>query len=118
MNSNLKTRNPVFVAYAAAAALACALLTSNAYADDQARSETVKFADLDLSTQVGVEALYDRIHAAARRVCAQPGSLVAGSTWCMKKAEGDAVGKVNAPLLIAYYQKKTGSPPQTLTANR
>jgi UrcA family protein len=117
MNSNLKTHSPVFVAYAAAAALACVLLASNAYADDQARSETVKFADLDLSTQVGVEALYDRIHAAARRVCVQPGSLVSGST-CMRKAEGEAIGKVNAPLLTAYYQKKTGSHPQTLTAKR
>lgn len=117
MNSNVRTHNRVFVAYAAAAALACVLLASNAYANDQARTETVKFADLDLNTQVGVEALYERIHAAARRVCVPAGSLVSGST-CMRKAEGDAIGKVNAPLLIAYYQQKTGSHPQTLTANR
>jgi UrcA family protein len=118
MNSKLKTRNPVFVAYAAATALTCVLLASNAYADDQPRSETVKFADLDLSTQAGAEALYDRIHAAARHVCTQPGSLVWSGSACMRKAESEAIGKVNAPLLVAYYQKKTGSRPQTLTANR
>ena len=116
MYSNVKTHNPVFVAYAAATALACVLLASTAHAD-QVRAETVKFADLDLTTQVGVEALYDRIHAAARRVCVQPGSLVPGST-CMRKAEGEAIGKVDAPLLAAYYQKKTGSRPQTLIAKR
>jgi hypothetical protein len=36
----------------------------------------------------------------------------------MRKAESEAVGKVNAPLLIAYFEKKTGTHPQTLTANR
>jgi UrcA family protein len=117
MNSNVKTHKSVFVHYAAATALACALLASNAYADDQVRTETVKFADLDLSTQAGVEALYNRIHAAARHVCVQRGSLMSG-TVCIRKAEGEAIGKVNAPLLTAFYQKKTGSRPQTLTAKR
>ena len=84
----------------------------------QARSETVKFADLNLGTQSGVEALYGRIHAAARRVCQEPPGEQAGVKKCMTKAEGDAIGKVNAPMLTAFYQKRNGSEPQTITANR
>ena len=118
MNSNVKTDNRTIRAYAIAMWLACALVASNAYADDQVRSETVKFADLNLGTPAGVEALYGRVHAAARRVCDQPAGGQAGIRACMTKAESEAIGKVNVPLLTAFYQKKTGSHPQTITANR
>jgi len=115
---NTKTKNRTTHAYAAAAWLACALVASNAQADDQARTETVKFADLNLSSQAGVEALYGRIHSAARRVCDQPAGELASVKACMTKAESEAIGKVNVPLLIAYYQKKTGNHPLTLAAKR
>jgi UrcA family protein len=118
MNSNVKTANRTIVGYAAAMALACVLVASNARAGDEVRSETVKFADLNLGSQAGVEALYGRIHAAARRVCDQPAGEQAGIRACMGKAESEAIGKVNVPLLTAFYQKKTGSHPQTITANR
>jgi UrcA family protein len=117
MNSNTKSHNPSLVGYAAAAWLACVLAAASAYADDQSRSETVKFADLDLNTQAGVETLYDRVHAAARRVCIRAGSLGPASN-CVREAEGAAIGKVNTPLLTAYYQKKAGIHSQPLTANR
>ena len=118
MNSNVKTDNRTIRAYSIAMWLACALVASNAYADDQVRSETVKFADLNLGTPAGVEALYGRVHAAARRVCEQPAEQLAATRACMTKAESEAIGKVNVPLLTAFYQKKTGSHPQTITANR
>jgi UrcA family protein len=118
MNSNVKTANRTILGYAAAMALACVSVAFNAHADDQVRSETVKFADLNLSTPAGVEALYGRIHAAARRVCDQPPGELAATRACMTKAESEAIGKVNAPLLTAFYQKKTGSHPQTIIANR
>jgi UrcA family protein len=118
MNSNVKTLNPSFVACLTAMWLACVLLVSNAHANDQVRSETVKFADLDLSTPAGAEALYGRIHAAARRVCDLSPAWPTVVNACMRKAESEAVGKVNAPLLIAYFEKKTGAHPQTLTAKR
>jgi UrcA family protein len=117
MNSNVKTENRTILACAAAMWLACTLVASNAHAGDS-RSETVKFADLDVSTQAGAEALYGRIHAAARHVCDQPAGELEAVASCMKKAESDAIGKVNAPLLTAFYQKKTGIPPQTITARR
>ena len=87
MNSNVKTVNCNILGYAAAMALACGLIVSNAHAGDEARSETVKFADLDLSSSQGVEALYRRIHAAARRVCDQPAGEQAGVGRCMRKTE-------------------------------
>jgi len=118
MKSNVKTVNRPILAYAAAMWLACGLAASHAHAGDEARSETVKFADLNLSSAQGVEALYGRIHAAARRVCDQPAGEQAGIGRCMRKAESAAIGKVNVPLLTAFYQKKTGSQPPTITANR
>jgi len=117
MNSNVRAVNRSTFGYAAAMWLACGLIAFNAHAGD-VRSETVKFADLDLSTQTGVEALYGRIHAAARRVCDQPPGEQAGVSGCMTKAESNAIGQVNIPLLTAFYQKKTGTQPQTITANR
>jgi UrcA family protein len=118
MNSNVKTENRTILACGAAMLLACTLVASNARAGDDSRSETVKFGDLNVNTQAGVEALYGRIHAAARHVCDQPAGELAAVTSCMRKAESDAIGKVNAPLLTAFYQNKTGVPPQTITARR
>jgi UrcA family protein len=117
MNSNVKAVNRSTLACVTAMWLACVLIASNARAAD-VRSETVKFADLNLSTQAGVEALYGRIHAAARRVCEQPAGEQAAVGACMRKAESSAIGTVNLPLLTAFYQKKTGTPPQTITASR
>lgn len=118
MNSNVKTLNRTVLAYATAMWLACGLVASNAYADDQARTETVRFGDLNVSTPAGAEALYGRIHAAARRVCEQPTGNLAGIRSCVTKAESEAIGKLSLPMLTAYYEKKTGNHPQVFTANR
>jgi UrcA family protein len=98
--------------------LACVLLASNVYADEQVRTETVRFADLNVGAPAGAEALYGRIHAAARRVCEQPTRDLAGIRSCVTKAESEAIGKLSLPLLTAYYEKKTGNHPQVFTANR
>ena len=118
MNSNVKTENRNILAYAAAMWLACVVVAFNAHADEQPPSETVKFADLNLGSQAGVEALYSRIHAAARRVCEQPAGEATATGRCMEKAESQAIAKVNVPLLTAFYDKKTGRHPQTVTASR
>lgn len=118
MNSSIKIGNRNILRYTRALCLACVLCASGAHAGEQVRSETVKFADLNLGTSAGVEALYGRIHAAARRVCDQPSEALRAVRACMTKAESDAIGKVNVPLLTAFYQKKTGNYPQALIANR
>jgi UrcA family protein len=117
MNSKVKTESRNKVCSALAMSVACVLIAFNARAADD-RSETVKFADLNVNTQAGVEALYGRIHAAARRVCDQPAGEQSGIRSCMSKAEASAIAKVNTPLLTAFYQKKTGTQPQTITASR
>jgi UrcA family protein len=117
MKSKFQTVDRPILAYAAALWLACGLVAPNAFASDS-RSETVKFADLDLSAPGGVEALYGRIHAAAWRVCIQPAGELAAVGRCMRKTEADAVGKVNVPALTAFYQTKTASFPKTVTAHR
>ena len=98
--------------------LACVLVTVNAHAGNQVRSETVKFADLNLGSPAGVEALYGRIRAAARRVCYQPNGQMWAYTACVTKAQSDAVAKVNVPLLTELFERKTGNHPQTIIANR
>ena len=118
MNSNVKTASRTIRGCAVAMALACVWVASNTHADEPVRSETVKFADLNLDTWAGVEALYTRIHAAAWRVCEQPAGEAAATGPCMRKTESEAIVKANVPLLTALYQKKTGNHPQTITANR
>ena len=65
----LKITNRAFVAHSTAMLLAGVLVVSNAAAAEQFRAETVKYQDLNVATPAGVEALYRRIHFAARRVC-------------------------------------------------
>ena len=117
MKSNVKIIGRPILGYAVSMWLACGLVASNAHAGDS-HSETVKFADLNLGSPEGVEVLYGRIHAAARRVCDQPAGELTAIGRCVRKTEADAVSKVNVPLLTALYQKKTGSQAPTITANR
>lgn len=118
MNSNVKTKDRTLRTYAMAMWLAGTLIVSSAYAGDEVRTERVKYADLNLDSSAGVEALYGRIHAAARHVCDQPAEAVANVKACMRKAESEAIGKVNVPLLSAFYAAKTGSPPLPIIAKR
>jgi UrcA family protein len=119
MGSKLQTINRAFLAHSTAMLLAGMLVASNALADEQVRSETVKFQDLNVGTPAGVEALYSRIHSAAKLVCAPPaGWEKFGPTVCIRKAEADAIAKVNLPLLTAYYRMKTGDHKETIAANR
>jgi UrcA family protein len=117
MNANVKSDSRTILAHVVALWLACALVASNAVASDT-RSESVKFGDLNLSSQAGVETLYERIHAAAKRVCEQPAGELGATRSCVKKAEGEAIGKVNLPLLTALYEQKTGTHPQSIIASR
>jgi UrcA family protein len=79
-------------------------------------SVVVKYADLNLSSPEGANALYRRINAAARDVCRSydlgSGSfkLAAGSDPCVRKAIADAVTKVGHPALLAIYNAKHPQP--------
>jgi UrcA family protein len=119
MSSNFQTVNRTFLTHSAAALLACVLLVSNALAAEPVRAETVKFGDLNLGTPAGVEALYSRIHAAARRVCSQTDPVMRAAVIpCAGHAEAKTIEKLNLPSLTAYYRTKTGKHTETTVAKR
>ena len=120
MNSKLQIVQKTFLVQSAAILLACVLVASNALADEQVRSETVKFQDLNVGTPAGAEALYSRIHSAAVRVCSPSGGRLEeiGAAECVKDSEAKAIKKAGLPLLTAFYQMKTGTYRETVTAER
>ena len=65
-------------------------------------TKTVRFADLDLSTGIGAERLYERIAAAARIVCR--GAPHAAVRECRARAVDDAVSAVGSPLLSSIHR--------------
>jgi UrcA family protein len=117
MYSNIKTP----LALATALLLTCVWGASGAFADEEARSEKVKFQDLNVDTQEGVQALYTRIHTAAKHVCSDSDPVLRSAAGaCARAAEGNAIAKLNLPQLTAYYQvkTKTGGHTQPLVAAR
>jgi UrcA family protein len=119
MNSKIKNRIPL--AFATAMLLTCMWGASSTFADEQVRSERVKFQDLNVDTPEGVQALYGRIHAAAKRVCTESDPALWGAEGpCARKAVGKAIEKLNLPQLTAYYEikTKTGEHTQPLVAAR
>ena len=120
MRSNHQTLNRGFLACSTAVLLASVLVVSNAVASELVRSETVKFQDLNVNTPAGVEALYSRIHLAAKHVCTVQGDWEQriAARACAKDAEARAIRKVNLPSLTAYYRVKTGDHTETLASNR
>jgi UrcA family protein len=83
---------------------ACAVATARS--DDQSVTRTVSFADLDLSRDAGVAALYGRIRAAAWEVCGQPDSRqlqeYMRSRRCAEQAIARALRDANVPPLSGY----------------
>jgi UrcA family protein len=119
MGSKLRTINRASLAYSIAMLLVGVLVVSNALADEQVRTETVKFQDLNVGTTAGVEALYSRIHSAARRVCSETDPVLqAAAIACARNAEAKAIEKVNLPLLTAYYRMKNGGRQEAIVAGR
>jgi UrcA family protein len=118
MNSSIKTRIPL--ALATAMLWTCLGGASGALAEE-VRSETVKFHDLNVGTPEGVQALYGRIHAAAKRVCVESDPIMRpAERACVATAESNAIDKLNLPQLTAYYKIKTksGDHTQPLVAAR
>lgn len=119
MKSNVKPGIPL--ACATALWLTCVFGACNALADEPVRTEMVKFRDLNVNTREGAQALYARIHAAAKRVCSETDpSRMPAEIACIDRAESNAVEKLNLAQLTAYYKMKTktGDYAQPLVASR
>ena len=110
--------NRVSLALATAVLFAFAA-ASTVPANEQVRAETVKFADLNMDSPAGVQALYDRIHAAAKRVCSDSDPLQhVAEASCTSKAEARAIDKLSLPQLTAFYKTLSTGQSQPLIANR
>ena len=76
------------------------------------RSETVRFADLDLNKQADAVILYQRIQRAAAHVCSNFDSphpfLQDIYADCRQLAIEDAVARVNRPTLSAHAHSLDG----------
>ncbi len=76
---------------------------------DQQPAVAVRFGDLDLNTDSGVQTLLHRIQIAADKVCeryARPGSILPATVHqsCVRAAIQDAVLKIDSTPLTAYYK--------------
>ncbi len=76
-------------------------------ADSETRSETVRYADLDLSGQAGVKTLTARIKGAAQNVCGPAPSgpgLATDYNTCVTSAVDHAIAGVRRPIVTALNQ--------------
>lgn len=82
---------------------------------------TVDFADLDLSRPAGAEALYQRLRAAASRVCGDPDARRLEERVqrgvCREQAIERAVAGIGSRSFSAWYAaRKSGTTPGELVA--
>jgi UrcA family protein len=96
-----------------ATTLACGLQTA-AKADraSDSRSMTVRYDDLNLSSQAGVTKLYARIRRAAKHVCSDSGGSIVPqlryeARRCTAQAIDAAVKKVNNRILTAMHEQQS-----------
>ena len=108
MNTNTaSTHLRGLIAAAVLGTLAAGFAGVSAAADNsEVRSETVHYADLNLSSPQGAAALYRRIKWAARDVCGWNDDVLemqADARACVEKAIADAVTRVGRLELTAIY---------------
>jgi len=93
-----------------------AAVSATAVASDPTR-QTVKFADLNISTPEGASALYTRIHEAAAAVCSHYiFTTDDAADRCVRDSTAKAVTRVNQPALYAVYNTKNKKPLPVLLA--
>jgi UrcA family protein len=81
--------------------------TANAASPDEVPSTVVKYGDLNLSTDLGVQVLYHRIMRAAEQVCPgasiQPLTARAKVQACRDEAVARAIRQIDNSQLAALY---------------
>jgi UrcA family protein len=90
--------------------------------DPQHRTELVKFADLDVTSERGAARLFQRLNSAANHVCRdfrdwhQP-LMRSQRLECENQAIGAAVGAIDAPA-VTNIAREHGVEPRNLPATR
>jgi UrcA family protein len=111
---NFKMNNTQHFLAAVVAAVSLSSVAVAAHADQalDVPARTVHYSDLNLNTQAGVAALYNRIRSAAQLVCGNvdPRRLdeAASAKACMDKAVFSSVTAVNNPMLTSEYNARVG----------
>jgi UrcA family protein len=78
--------------------------------DSQHRTETVKFGDLDVTTERGASRLFQRLSSAANHVCRDFGDwhrplMRSQRLQCESQAIGSAVGAIDAPAVTTVARE-------------
>jgi UrcA family protein len=86
------------------------LTAAHGESNPQQRSETVKFGDLDLTTERGATRLFERLSLAASRVCSEPNEgylpvMRIQLMQCRNQAIGTAVGALDAPAVTSIARE-------------
>src|SRR5690349_5196616 len=122
MSGNIKANSRALLILSTGMLLATsASITSMASADEQLRTETILFQDLNVQTPAGAQALYRRIHAAAHRVCSISSDNrfdQLGAARCAQNSAAKVVEQLNLPALTAYYNKISGGKRPALVVKR
>ncbi len=103
----------------ALAALAAVLIAGPALAQ-QTESALIRTKHVDFNDPAQVAQVYQRVEAAARRVCTTPSDnkYVADlDRECMTKALANAVAQTNQPLLTAAYDASARTSNRALAGN-
>jgi len=102
MNRTIRTKLRTAIFCTLGAAALCAA-SASVQAAEEVSSKTVKFADLNITSEAGAKVLYGRIRDAARDVCGVSSGgdpiLRTGVNACIQKAIDKAVKDVNSPVL-------------------
>jgi len=110
-----------FIGSIALSLVGCTLLAGAAAAAPAPRTVKVSYADLDLGTDGGVEALYQRLRTAARAAC-NPSDTLDGRSQgsfevCKAEALERAVARIgNASLTARLRGKKVAAPMPSVAA--
>jgi UrcA family protein len=103
------------ITLAAVASLCLSAAAVGAHADqtiNDVQTRTVHYSDLDLGTQAGATALYDRIRNAAKQVCGDASSRqlveAAAARACINRAIASSVHSVNSARLASVYDSHFG----------
>lgn len=107
LNFGARLRTTVACTVLAAGAAIGAVGSAHANTADVVPTLTVRYADLNLSTEQGSLVLYGRIVAAARQVCAiddiRDLRAFNAAKACREEAIARAVRDVNSPMLASVY---------------
>lgn len=109
------SRNTKRITLAAVAALCFSSAAIGAYAGETGNdvpTRKVRYSDLNLGTQTGAIALYNRIRQAAEQVCGDVDSRqlaeAAAAKACINRAISSSVHSVNDARLTSVYDGRIG----------